>query len=238
MEMLKISTNPMNKNVLQKDLDNASQSDRKIVKSFLESTQELKENVSTIIRTSKHDPEIIGVFARVSKKLNLVNLALVNSVLANSAQSSDFDKLLHLLNHPDFLADAAKTDPLAAAKLKGAEFKHDLLKETLSSEAIAKLLQISRQAVDKRRRNSKLLAFSQGRRGYAYPHWQIENGQVILGLDQVIKALSEYSEWTQAMFLTTGDMRLQGQTPLEYLRLGKIQEVLTAATLYGEQSAA
>jgi biotin operon repressor len=236
--MFKISTNPMSKNVLQKDLENASQSDRKIVKSFLESPQDLKENVSAIIRTSKHDPEIIGVFARVTKKLNLVNSTLVNSVLANSAQSSDFDKLLCLLNHPDFLADASKDDPLAAAKLKGVELKHDLLKETLSSEAIAKLLEISRQAVDKRRRNGKLLAFSQGRRGYAYPSWQIENGQVILGLDEVIRSLSEYSEWTQAMFLTTGDMRLQGQTPLEYLRLGKIQEVLTAAKLYGEHSAA
>ncbi len=221
----------MSRSILQNKLENASQSDRMIVKSFLESPQEVKESVKSFLQTSKQNPKLISIFARVSatKKLNAI---------VESNQGSDFDTLLEFLNDPDFLADATKTDPLAAAKLKGAKFKHDLLKGTLSSEEIAKLLGISRQAVDKRRHNGKLLAFSQGRRGYAYPSWQVENGQVTAGLDQVLQVLSEYSEWTQAMFLTTGDLHLHGQTPLECLRLGKTQEVLTAAKIYGEQSAA
>lgn len=217
----------MGRSILQNDLENASQSDLKIVKSFLESTQEVKENVKSFLQTSKQNPKLIGILARVSAT-NIIE----------SNQGSDFENLLQVLNHPDFLADVAKTDPLAAAKLKGAEFKHDLLKETLSSEAIAKLLGISRQAVDKRRRNGKLLAFSQGRRGYAYPSWQVEDGHVISGLDTVFRVLSKYSEWTKAMFLTTGDLRLHGQTPLECLKSGEIEQVIFAAKMYGEQSAA
>jgi len=44
--------------------------------------------------------------------------------------------------------------------------------------------------------------------------------------------------WTQMLFLLTGDIRLEGATPLEKLQKGEIEPVVLAAKCYGSHSAA
>ncbi|GAB4217958.1 MAG: hypothetical protein OHK0012_24610 [Synechococcales cyanobacterium] len=151
------------------------------------------------------------------------------------------DKWIEILRQPEALPFLDSPDPLAVARLKGVQIKHELLFEDgkpLTSEQVAELLKITRQAVDKRRSKLQLLAITTGRRGYLYPLVQFQDQGVIPGLDRVLQALKDYSPWTQLMFLKSGDVRLEGQTPLACLKAGEVDQVVWAAQHYGEQGAA
>jgi len=188
---------------------NTTAPDKRVVFSYLEATQVTKHAVKSVLSSSSEKPT-----------------------------ESQLDILLATINKPEILAEALRKDPLAKAKLRGLNIKAKILKDCLSGEFFSQLLGISRQALDKRRNKGQVLAFSLGRRGYAYPTWQIHEGKIPEGLDKVLFALNKYSDWGKAIFLTTGDIRLNDATPMDYLRDGKFQEVITAAEVYGEHSAA
>ncbi|NJL42572.1 MAG: hypothetical protein HC935_02635, partial [Pseudanabaena sp. SU_2_4] len=163
------------------------------------------------------------------------------AIPAELTQKDPFEKLVGVLTAREALDKLAPSDPLAAARLKGVQVKRDLLYaegNPLTSEAVASLLHLTRQAVDKRRKKGQLLGISLGRRGYLYPVWQFHEGKTLGGLEQVLAELSEYDPWTQLMFFKTGDLRLDGATPLERLNAGEIDRVVWAASCYGKQIAA
>src|SRR5260370_35150942 len=90
------------------------------------------------------------------------------------------------------LPQSTSDDPLLAARRRGLKRKKQMLEASggaLSSEQVAKVLGISRQAVDKRRSSNQLLALTQGRRGYRYPSFQFEDGKTIQGLEEVLYQL-------------------------------------------------
>lgn len=73
---------------------------------------------------------------------------------------------------PDALGALQKPDPLAAAWLRGLLARAQLLESEggpLTVDQVARLLGISRQAVEKRRCGGKLLGLDTGKRGYLYP---------------------------------------------------------------------
>jgi hypothetical protein len=150
---------------------------------------------------------------------------------------SDIEELIEVLQRPEVLADLRRRDPLAPARLRGLRAKKQLLEAeggVASGRELAQALGITRQAVDKRRLNNKLIGIDLGRRGYAYPVWQID----LEGFDAVLSELAEYDPWTQALFMLSANPWLEGETPLAVLRRGEFDAVLAAARLYGEQTAA
>jgi hypothetical protein len=131
-------------------------------------------------------------------------------------------------------------DPFLAAKLRGIKRKKQMLDTSggaVSSQEVAELLGISRQAVDKRRASNQLLALTQGRRGYSYPRFQFEEGKTIEGLQEVLAELKALDPWMQMVFFTSPHERLDGKTPIQHLQKGLVKEVLLAANGYGEQGA-
>lgn len=133
-----------------------------------------------------------------------------------------------------------ESDPLLQAKLKGLEVKQELLFHSgkpFTSRETGRVLNMSRQAVDKRRDRNKLLGLSLAKRGYLYPAWQFENGNVLPGFELVLEALAEISPWGKLEFMLTGDLKLEGKTPLECLKAGQIDKVIEAAKTYGQQVA-
>ena len=74
-------------------------------------------------------------------------------------------------------------------------------------------------------------------RGFLYPAWQFTDDSVLSGLEQVLATLMA-APWTQASWFLTGDTRLADDRPLDALRRGELQQVLSAAAGYGEQGAA
>ena len=67
---------------------------------------------------------------------------------------------------------------------------------------------------------------------FLYPSWQFnESGDILPGLQSVINALDTYSSWEKLSFLLSKNARLKDRkTPLQGLRDGNIESVVSAAT--------
>jgi hypothetical protein len=105
---------------------------------------------------------------------------------------------------------------------------------TLTSEQVSDVLGITRQAVDKRRASHQLLALTQGKRGYSYPSFQFKDGKTLPGLEDVLAELKALDPWMQMVFFTNPHERLGGDTPLERLRQGGVEEAKIVAVDYGD----
>jgi hypothetical protein len=132
-------------------------------------------------------------------------------------------------------------DPLMVSRIKGQRDKLILLFEDgspLKAINVAKQLHCDIQEVEQLRIKNQLLGVSVGQQEYLYPRFQFEGSKVLQGLKDVLETLKGFSSWTQLMFLKTGDIRLDGKTPLEVLQEGDIHKVVAAAKCYGAHSAA
>jgi hypothetical protein len=200
----------------------------------------LAEATARILRTGEQ-PVRAAFLARALNALARLTPALGDRELGDAAGApSDYEVLLRALEAPDALAALRSDDPLAPARLRGLKMRGNLLEAeggTLTSDEVARLLGMTRQAVDKRRRAGRLLAFSLGRRGYAYPAWQFVPDGILPGLEEALAALTVQGSWTQAAFFLGGTLYLDGETPLAELRRGNIAAVLRAASAYGEHGA-
>lgn len=167
-------------------------------------------------------------------------------LLSDAARAdSDYAVLLRALERPEALAELRAQDPLAPARLRGLREKEWVLQAeggTVVADEAAALLGISRQAVDKRRKSGALIGLTLGRRGYAYPTWQFgrEGEGTLSGLSDVLSDLRGHghSPWAQAVFMLSANTRLDGDTALNALRAGRIDEVRRAARTMGEHGAA
>jgi len=115
--------------------------------------------------------------------------------LAEAVQApTDCSVLLSALNTEEALAGIRAHDPLAGARLRGLDAKRRLLEAeggALSTAQIASALQITRQAVDKRRKERKLVGVELGKKGFRYPAWQIG----LPHLEEVLGALGDRDSW-------------------------------------------
>jgi len=148
--------------------------------------------------------------------------------------------LLEAAMHPTVLERAAEPSPLLPALLRGVKQRRDLLSAeggSLSGEALARVLGITRQGVDKQRRRGQLLAVRDGA-SWQYPAWQIVDGTALPGLKPVLGALREQSPWTILAFLLSRNARLEERRPLDLLRQGEVEPVLRAARAFGDHGAA
>ncbi|AFZ33353.1 hypothetical protein Glo7428_4941 (plasmid) [Gloeocapsa sp. PCC 7428] len=231
----------MNKKALLQQIQAATSEEQKLVERVLTSSAALKpalmEALSEMNKStarSKFLQYVLETALAVSREVKIADTDLTDP-------QTGFETMVEIFARPEALKALAPTDPLAAARFKGVQVKHELLfgeGQPLKSEEVAQLLHVTRQAVDKRRLKGQLLGLSLGRRGYLYPAWQFQAGQVLPGLERVLAALKDYDPWTQLMFLKTGDVRLDGATPLARLQAGDIDAVVWAAECYGTPGAA
>lgn len=181
-------------------------------------------------------------FSRAFNALSSITNELSSqSVEELTASPTDFELLVNALSAASIAAESSDGDPLIRAKLRGIEHRKRILEKlggTLSAEQVSELIGISRQAVDRRRSQNQLIGLTQGKRGYAYPAFQFEDGKTLDGLKKVLDALSGHDPWMQSIFFANGNDRLNGRTPLDALRQGKTEGVVRAAEAYGEQGAA
>jgi hypothetical protein len=198
------------------------------------------EAATRVLRASA-EPEQGAFLARALNALVRLAPAIGRRALGDAVGApSDFDVLYRALSRPEAIAVLGATDPLAGPCAQGLGTKERLLRAeggTVSASEAARLLGISRQAVDKRRRAGRLIGLPLGRRGYAYPCWQFRDGRTLPGLEAVLSDLSDYDPWMQAIFMLGGNDRLDGDTPLARLRHGEAEAVGRAARAYGEQGA-
>lgn len=106
---------------------------------------------------------------------------------------------------------------------------------TLSADEVGKLLDISRQAVDKRRRGNRLLAIRQGG-DWLYPRAQFHEHETIPGLPEVIRDCAASGPWVTLEFLVTEDEVLGGLSPRAALLKGGELRDRVATLLRGQSS--
>ena len=107
----------------------------------------------------------------------------------------------------------------------------------LSISEAAKLLGVTRQAVDKRIRSHGLLAVNIGSQ-LAIPVFQINHGAVLCGLGKVLRALKVNDPWTRINFFLMKHPALTNRSPLDVLRRGDVQLVVRVAAGFGNQGSA
>jgi hypothetical protein len=166
----------------------------------------------------------------------------LSATLIDEATAAPTDQLVmfEALSSAPWASELAAQDPIVASKLRGFELRQEMLKKSggvVSSARVAELLNVSRQAVDKRRAANQLLALTQGRRGYSYPTFQFEDGKTLNGLEEVLRNLRALDPWMQLRFFTSPHERLGNETPIEELQSGNVDDVVRAASGYGEQGA-
>ena len=207
------------------------------IKSNPESTHRYFSSALRELAGTKH-PAFYSRILRAFKKLE----GDLSSDLIDEATAAPTDYLVALealssaVESSQLIAD----DPFIAAKFRGLKRKKQMLETaggTLTSEQVAEVLGISRQAVDKRRSSNQLLALTQGKRGYSYPSFQFDDGRTIPGLEEVLGQLKSLDPWMQMVFFTNPHERLGGKTPIERLQKGSIEDVKSVAVEYGEQGA-
>jgi hypothetical protein len=164
------------------------------------------------------------------------------SVLRALTAPDNVSALIGFLASPEVAGVLAQEsrNPLAAALARGVAHRKELLEMdggTASGQEFADTLGITRQAIDKRRKAGGLLAIPNGSGDWRYPWWQLQDHQVLHGLDQVLATLKSFSSWTQFAFFLTPDERLGSRRPLDLLRDGDLDAAISFAKNYGEQGA-
>ena len=122
-----------------------------------------------------------------------------------------------------------------AAVESGAEFRTRIFKseEMMSSDALARLLGVSRETVNSRRNEGSLLGLTNGTRVVRYPVWQLED-QVQPVIPDLLGILGNFDAWAVYLFITQESPLLDGRSPLEALRAGDRKPVLEAAKGYAD----
>ena len=193
-----------------------------------------QKTIGKVIRASNQEPLKAAFLTRVIEAF--IEIANSSDLVDITAADSNYEVLLAALQTPEALSLLSKRDPLAKAKLRGLKLKQQLIEAEGgcgSSEEIAEMLGVSRQAINQRRQRGKLIGLSRGKGKYVYPLWQFtDTGKTLAGLEAVLGQLSEVDPWTQVTFFLNPNLRLENKTPLEMLRRGKVEPVFKSAAAF------
>lgn len=91
----------------------------------------------------------------------------------------------------------------------------------LTGEAAAARLGVSRETINKRAQQGRLLALEFAKRGKRYPAWQFEEAIAGAPLEAALSVLRARDPWERYRFFTQRQPGLGGRTPIEALRLGE-----------------
>ena len=199
----------------------------------------LQKRVSQLRSLSSQPEKAALVDIVLDAVLNAIEQCPLDRLPKNPTSSTQM--LVKLMQETEANRVMNAADPLERAKLRGIAARERLLNAEggpLTISQVGELLGISRQAIHKRCSKGKLIALTISKRGYLFPKWQFAESGLLTGLEEVLAALDESDSWMQAAFMLNPNIWLDGASPLEILRQGKIEDVMVAARASGEQGAA
>ncbi len=215
----------------------ATQTDLDVMSVFAAASPQIRQLALELLSSSKEETAQIFLTRAIRVLLNLVPS---HAAVEAASASTDYGVLLSALQSPEIADKLIEADPLAGAKLRGIEAKKRFLTSEggmLNTQEVASILDISPQAIHKRRRTGKLIGIAQGLNQYSFPAWQFEGNRTVAGVETILAVLSEHDPLMQVVFMLNPNDRLDGQRPLDLLRAGRLDEVLTAAKALGEHGA-
>jgi hypothetical protein len=93
---------------------------------------------------------------------------------------------------------------------------------------VGAILAIPEQLVEERRKAGELIAVEAGE-GYRYPACQFTPDGIVAGLSEVLVVMPIRHDWMRLEWLLVPDEALEGLSPLEALRAGRLEDVLDIA---------
>jgi hypothetical protein len=181
--------------------------------------------------TEQEEPNSIraAFLRRATSALERISANVPAKDLADALSApTDAGSLAQLLSRSDMVGAAINDlDPLVPALARNVEHRQNLVERaggTMSAEDAGRILGISRQAVDKRRRAGTLLAMREGS-DWRYPLCQLDQGEVIAGISDVVRGFAAAGPWIALDFLLASDTVLGGRTALQALRDGDREAV-------------
>ncbi|AMN46458.1 hypothetical protein ACG33_04955 [Steroidobacter denitrificans] len=163
---------------------------------------------------------------------------LAPSLRIDAAEAERLQKLRVLLEGIEAaLVKSQNQSALDSARQRGRTIKHELVAkgELVSAAALADALGISRQAVHKAAKASRLFSLEAGGREHYFPAFQADPDVRAGGLEDVLAILRSESDWSKWVFFTTPSGSLGGITPVQGLSQGRKEAVLAAARAYIER---
>jgi hypothetical protein len=144
----------------------------------------------------------------------------------------------HGLTLEELLVRQRESGGIEAAIHAGDLFKERLLtgEDMLTSDKAASELGIAKETLYRWRKARRVLALKGAKPGYRYPKFQFDS-QVFPVMERVLAAMPGYDSWGIYLFLTQREPLLYPDTPLEWLKKGKAEEVLKVARILNEDLA-
>jgi excisionase family DNA binding protein len=127
---------------------------------------------------------------------------------------------------------------LAAALARGEAVRQKLAIAEggpVSTAQAARLLGISQATVRRRWRAHRLMAWKQGR-SLRFPVWQFAGGQVMKGIEEVLKIFHCDDQWRLMLYFLSDRLSLTGRRPLDLLRERKMAEVIDHAKAHAAEN--
>lgn len=184
-----------------------------------------------LVLSFQTDPDSVqaAFLRRAMSALERITATAPSKALAAAlAAPTGAGTLAQILSHREFIGEAvADLDPLVPALARNVEHRDQLLQHAggvLSAEEAGKIVGITRQAIDKRRRSNAILAVREGS-DWKYPACQFRDGEVLPGIAEVVRGLEGQGAWATLDFLLAPDSALDGRSPLAALRQGDLAAV-------------
>jgi len=104
----------------------------------------------------------------------------------------------------------------------------------LTLQAVASLLNSPEQLVEARHKAGEIIAVKAGE-DYGYPACQFGPDGILPGLSEVLAVMPLRADWMRLEWLLVEDDALDGSSPLQALKTGRIDEVLDVARGQGAE---
>jgi hypothetical protein len=177
------------------------------------------------------------VTGAVARLVATVDESVVQAALAADTDA-DMLAALGLTSGDGATQRSAAGDLLAPVRALGEQAKRDILAmqgALIDAAEVSARLGIDASEIEQRRRDGLLIAVPLADGPFGFPTWQFLRDGLLPGLERVLRDLGVQDAWTRAAFFVSGDVRLDGRTPLDMLLDGEIEAVRRAAAAYGGQ---
>jgi DNA-binding transcriptional regulator YiaG len=124
---------------------------------------------------------------------------------------------------PSIEIEVPTVDPLEAARVRGQRRLDELWRrdDMLSSDDFAERLGTTRETVNTRRKENRVIGLNGARRGFRYPAWQIgPDGKPYVELRELVARLGG-NHWAAYDFLMATHSELDGRKGIDALAAGK-----------------
>lgn len=102
-----------------------------------------------------------------------------------------------------------------------------------STKGVMRILGVTKQAIDDRRRNGTILAARTADGSWVYPAFQFQDGAVNPTLKPALRALRSIPAWAAALWFVTPNDQLHDLTPVDFVHHGhNVEYVTQSATAF------